>query len=82
MKKTDILSQREEYEAGKDNNKDIVLLEAKHFACPITITPLPDEIVARIRAKAWNQDGSEALAERKGEWQKEDDLVTFEERIL
>ena len=52
MKKTDILSRCEEYEAGKDDNKDIVLLEAKHFARPITITPLPDDIVACICAKA------------------------------
>ena len=83
MKKTDILSRREEYEAGKDDNKDIVLLEAKHFARPITITPLPDDIIARIRAEARNQDGSvtKALAERKEGWQKEDDLVTFEGHI-
>ena len=40
MKKTDILLRHEEYEAGKDDNKDIVLLEAKHFTRPITITPL------------------------------------------
>ena len=59
------------------------MLEAKHFACPITITPLPDDIIARIRAEARNQDGSvtKALAERKNGWQKEDDLVTFEGRI-
>ena len=83
MKKTDILSRREEYEAGKDDNKDIVLLEAKYFARPITIAPLPDDIVARIRAKARNQDGSvtKALAEGREGWQKENKLVMFEGRI-
>ena len=83
MKKTDVLSQRKEYEAGKDNNKDIVLLEAKPFTRPITITPLPDDIVACIHAEARNQDGSvtKALAERKEGWQRENDLVTFEGRI-
>ena len=83
MKKTDILSRCEEHKAGKDDNKDIVLLEAKHLARPITITPLPDDIVARIRAEARNQDGSvtKALTERMDGWQKEDDLVTFEGHI-
>ena len=83
MKKTDVLLRRKEYEAGKGDNKDIVLLEAKHFARPITITPLPNDIIARIRAEARNQDGSvtKALAENKEGWQKEDDLVTFEGRI-
>ena len=67
----------------RTTTRTFVLLEAKHFARPITITPLPDDIIARIRAEARNQDGSvaKALAERKEGWQKEDDLVTFEGRI-
>ena len=83
MKRADILSRLSEHVDGKEDNKDIVLLDPKLFVSAVELVTLDEDILSRVRAKAGLLEGSiiKGLAAGLSEWEKDGDLVYREGRI-
>ena len=83
MEKTDILSQLEQYHAGADDNKDVVLLEPNLFARASTTIDIPTDFLNCIWHGYGNLDtiACTGLSTSTEDWKEDDHLVTFQERI-
>ena len=58
MKRADILSRLSEHVGGKEDNKDIVLLNPKLFVSAVELVTLDEDILSRVRAKVGLLEGS------------------------
>ena len=82
MKKMDILSRLEQYRAGADDNKDVVLLEPTLFAWASTVIDVPGNLLDRIRHKYGNLDAiARTGLTTSSDWKEENHVITFQERI-
>ena len=83
MKQADILSRLSEHMDGKEDNKDIVLLDPKLFVSAVELVTLDEDILSRVRAKVELLEGSimKGLAAGSSEWERDGDLVYREGRI-
>ena len=68
---------------GKEDNKDIVLLDPKLFVSAVELVTLDEDILSRVRAKVELLEGSimKGLAAGSSEWERDGDLVYREGRI-
>ena len=77
MKRADILSRLSEHADGKEDNKDIVLLDPKLFVGAVELLTLDEDILSRLRAKMGLLEDSvtKGLSTGSPEWEKDGDLV-------
>ena len=77
MKRADILSCLLEHMGGKEDNKDIVLLNPKLFVSTVELVTLDEDILLRVRAKVglWEDSVVKGSATASSEWEKDGDLV-------
>ena len=77
MKQADILSHLSEHTDGKEDNKDIVLLDPKLFIGTVELVTLEENILSRVRAKVGLLEDSviKGLATASSEQEKDGDLV-------
>ena len=83
MRQADILSHLSEYVDGKEDNKDIILLDPKLFVNAMELVTLDEDILSRARAKMELLEDlvMRGLAIASSEWEKDGDLVYREGRI-
>ena len=62
---------------GKEDNKDIVLLDPKLFVGTVELVTLEEDLLSRIRAKAGLLEDSvtRGLATTSSEWERDGELV-------
>ena len=77
MKRVDILSSLSEHMDGKEDNKDIMLLNPKLFIHTIELVTLDKDILMRVKAKAklLEELVKKGLATGSSEWEKDGDLM-------
>ena len=77
MKRADILSRLSEHVTGKEDNKDVILLDPKLFVGTIELDTLDVDLLRRIRALAGDIEDSvqKSLLARPREWERDGDLV-------
>ena len=68
---------------GKENNKDIVLLDPKLFVGTVELVTLDEDILLRVRAKVGLLEDlvTKGLSTGSPEWEKDGDLVYREGHI-
>ena len=68
---------------GKEDNKDIVLLDSKLFVNAVELMTLDEDILSMVRAKVGLLEDSimKGLATALSEWEKDGDLVYREGHI-
>ena len=83
MKRADILSRLSEHATGKEDNKDVILLDPKLFVGTIELDTLDVDLLRCIRALAGDIEDSvqKSLLARPREWERDGDLVMREGRI-
>ena len=72
-----------EHVDGKEDNKDIILLDPKLFVGAVGLITLDEDILSRVRAKVGLLEDSvtKGLGTSSPEWEKDGDLVYREGRI-
>ena len=77
MRLADILSRLSEHVDGKEDNKDVVLLDPKLFVDAVKLVTLDEDILSRVRAKVGLLEDlvMKGLATGSPEWGKDGDLV-------
>ena len=83
MRRVDILSHLLEYVDGKEDNKDIVLLDPKLFIGAMKLMTLNEDVLSRIWAKEefLEESVEKGLATRSSEWERSDNLIYREGHI-
>ena len=83
MRRADILSRLSEHVDGKEDNKDIILLDPKLFISAMELITLDEDILSRVRAKVGLLEDSitKGLATNSSEWMRDGDLVYREGHI-
>ena len=84
MQKPDILTRRADFEKGKKDDADVVLLKDEFFANTIQVEPIADKLTRRILRACNNKDRSvvKALSEMQQDWEElEEGLVTWLHRV-
>ena len=84
MQKLDILTRGVDFERGKNDNINIILLKDRFFANTRQVKPIADTLIKRILKACNNRDQSvaKALSEKRKDWEEsEEGLVTCQHRV-
>ena len=83
MKKADLLTRRADFQAGRQDNSDIVLLKEDVFMRAIQVEPIASNLVKRIRDRRNHLDRAvqQVLDKGTSDWTNQDGVITWKERI-
>ena len=83
MKKADLLTRRTDFQTGREDNSDIILLKEDAFARAIQVEPVASNLVKRIRDRRNHLDRAVQQALDKGTqgWTSRDGMITWKDCI-
>ena len=83
MKKANLLTHCTDFQAGREDNSDVILLMEDAFVQAIQVEPIASDLVKRIRDRSNLLDRAVQQALDKGTqgWTNQDGVVTWKDRV-